>query len=117
MMDTKAEKPIGSRNLKSEKLIGTLNEFFSRNKEYGIEIYLENGITGSIIQTLCLPLKRIISYGKKDYKIMWNDKMNIILIPYDDVISCYEEKDKYNQQSVTVILKSGLLIEIECVGW
>ena len=115
-MDINEKMPIGSENLKSEKLIAVLNGFLSRNKEYGIEIYLKNGITGSIIQRLYIPTERTISYGKNNYKVMWADKMSEISIPYDDVISCHEEKDEYNQQSVTVILKGGWFIEIECVG-
>ena len=116
MVDMNEKMLISSENLKTEKLIAMLNEFFSRNKEYGIEIYLKNGITDSIIQRLYIPTGRTISYGKNDYKVMWSDKMSEISIPYDDVISCHEEKDEYNQQSITVILKGGLFIEIECVG-
>ena len=116
MTDTKAEKPIDIENLKSEKLIAVLNGFFDRNKEYGIEIYLKNGITGSFLQRLYVSTGRTISYGKNAYRVMWPDKLSEISIPYDDVISCHEEKDEYNQQSVTVILKGGLLIKLECVG-
>ena len=116
MIDTNGKTSIGSENLKSEKLITTLNGFLSRNKEYGIEIYLKNTITSTILQTLYVPIERTISYGKNGYKVMWDDKMSKISIPYDDAISCHEEKDGYNQQSVTVILKGGLLIVFECAG-
>ena len=42
--------------------------------------------------------------------------VNNILVPYDEVLDCYEERDEYNQQMVYVLLKNGMRIDFECVG-
>lgn len=42
--------------------------------------------------------------------------VNHIIIPFNEVLDCYEEKDEYNQQMVHVILKNGVTIYFECVG-
>lgn len=42
--------------------------------------------------------------------------VNHILVPYDEVLDCCEERDKYNQQIVRVIFKNGIIIDFECVG-
>lgn len=42
--------------------------------------------------------------------------VNHVMIPYDEVMDCYEERDEYNQQMVQVILKNGMMIYFECVG-
>lgn len=38
------------------------------------------------------------------------------MIPFDEVLDCYEEKDEYNQQMTHVIMKNGMKVYFECVG-
>ena len=38
------------------------------------------------------------------------------MIPFNEVLDGYEERDEYYQQIVHVILKNGVTICFECVG-
>jgi hypothetical protein len=102
----------------SEKLSKMLGDFLKRNRNYVIEVYFRNGITGNLI------VKMLISDGylkqEKEKCIVDKDVVGThgtqIILPYDEIMDCYEERDEYNQQTVYVILKNSMIIEFECCG-
>lgn len=103
-----------------EKVESILGGFLERNKDYAISGNISNGISGNPISDFQMTIDR--QYGSSAsvlyLKSNIGDIINVnnILIPYDEVLDCYEEKDEYNQQMVNVILKNGMRIDFECVG-
>lgn len=102
----------------TEKLTKMLGDFLERNKNYAIEIYFRNGITGNLI------VKMLISDGylkqEKEKCIIGGNIAELdceqIILPYNEIMDCYEERDEYNQQTVYVILKNSMIIEFERCG-
>ena len=103
-----------------ERVDKILGGFLERNKEYAISGNISNGISDNPISDFWITIDR--RYGSNESVLYL--KSNIgdiksvihILVPYDEVLDCYEEKDEYNQQMVHVILKNGMKIDFECVG-
>lgn len=103
--------------MNKEKFSKTLNDFLTRNEEYAIEIYLKNTDIDSIIGKFLAPIGRNYDQnGERGFKLSWNSGDNSLCVPHNEVIACYEEKDEYGSQTVHVILKCGVSIELECVG-
>jgi hypothetical protein len=101
-----------------EKMKKVLGNFLVRNKEYVIEIYLKNGITGNMIAKMLIA-KSHFKQEKEKCTVGGNITefgYPQIFLPYDEIMDCYEERDEYNQQSVHVILKNSMKIEFECCG-
>jgi hypothetical protein len=102
----------------NEKLTKMLGDFLERNKEYMVEVYFYDGVTGNMI-TNKLIVGGFLKEEKERYSIGGNIAEmhgNQIFLPYDEIMDCYEEKDKCIQQSVCVILKNGMKIKFECCG-
>lgn len=63
---------------------------------------------------------RTFKVGDKKFTFEWNNcydvMFNIFSVPYDEILTCYEEVDEYNQRTVYVLLKCGISIDFECVG-
>lgn len=103
-----------------EKVEGILGGFLERNKDYAISGKISNGISGNPISDFWMTIDR--QYGLNESVLYLKSNIgeiksfNHILIPYDEVLDCYEERDEYNQQTVNVILKNGMTIYFECVG-
>lgn len=103
-----------------ERVESILGGFLERNKDYAISGNISNGISGNPIFDFWMTIDR--QYGLNESVLylksnIWDIKsVNHIIIPYDEVLDCYEEKDEYNQQMVNVILKNGMTIYFECVG-
>ncbi len=102
-----------------EEVSKILSEFLDRNKYYAIEPYLKNDSTEAIIGRFVIPCKRnysSVANGKDGFRITWGVPQNGLLIPYNEVIACYEERDEYGLQIVHVTMKCGASIEFECCG-
>ena len=97
-----------------------LGGFLERNKEYAISGNISNGINGNPISNFLMAIDR--EYGSNESVLYLKSNIgdiknvNHILVPYDEVLDCYEERDEYGSQTVHVILKCGVSIEFECVG-
>lgn len=61
--------------------------------------------------------KFIIEWYKDDRTDV---RYNNFSLPYDEVMACYDEEDKYGELKISetaiVILKNGMKIDFECVG-
>lgn len=102
-----------------EKIEKIFSNFMDRNKEYAIHAYVKNGVTGNIIAGLTIPIDRTVKPDMEKYSLGWkvdSIECNDMVIPYDEIMDCYEDRDGYNSQTVVVILKNGMKIEFECVG-
>lgn len=103
-----------------EKVERILGGFLERNKDYAISGNISNGISGNPIFDFWMTIDR--QYGSNESVLYLKSNIgniksvNRIMIPFDEVLDCYEEKDEYNQQMVNVILKNGMTICFECVG-
>lgn len=103
-----------------EKVESILGGFLHRNKDYAISGNISNGISGNPISDFWMTIDRQFGSNESVLYLKSNigdiKSVNHILIPYDEVLDCYEERDEYNQQMVYVILKNGMRIDFECVG-
>ena len=103
-----------------EKIVSILGGFLERNKDYAISGNISNGISGNPISDFWMTVDR--QYGSNESVLYLKSSIgdiknvNHIIIPYDEVLDCYEDRDEYNQQMVHVILKNGVTIYFECVG-
>ncbi|MSS11757.1 hypothetical protein FYJ38_24430 [Clostridium sp. WB02_MRS01] len=96
-----------------------LIDFMNRNREYAIESYLKTESTEDIIGRFIIPCERSYNQntnGGDRFRITWGRPQNGLIIPYGDVIACYQEKDEYGSQTVHVIMMGGVTIDLECCG-
>lgn len=102
-----------------EKVEKILCGFFERNKDYAIHTYIRNGVTGDFMTRLLIPINRNVQSEEKKFLIDWkigNVECDNLVLPYNEIMECYEERDEYNQQTVHVILKNCMKFEFECCG-
>ena len=103
-----------------EKVENILGGFLERNKEYSVELYIDNAVANSRLGQVIITADRTFNADDEKLTLKWNISDNInfnkFSLQYDEIIACYEEADEYNQQIVHVILRNGIIIEFECVG-
>lgn len=109
-----------------EKVENILGGFLERNKEYVIELCINNAVTNSNIGKLFIASDRIYNADDKRLTLKWNKDENYdvgynnLSIPYDEVMACYKETDKYDNlkisETAVVILKNGMEFDFGCVG-
>lgn len=109
-----------------EKVENILGGFLERNKEYVIELCINNAVTNSNIGKLFIASDRICSADDKKFTLKWDKdenydvRYNDFSILYDEIMACYEEIDKENNikilESVVVILKNGMAFNFGCCG-
>ena len=103
-----------------EKVIKTLGEFLDRNKEYIVEVYISNPVTKHIIGKMYAATDRVFKTDDKGFTLEWDNRQGIVFnnfsVPYDEILACYDETDKYDQQMIFVILKCGVSIDFGCCG-
>lgn len=109
-----------------EKVESTLGGFLERNKDYAIELYINNAVTNSNIEKIFIASDRIYSTDDKKLTLKWDKdenydvRYNELSILYDEIMSCYDEIDKENNlkisESVVVILKNGMAFNFGCCG-
>lgn len=103
-----------------EKVIKTLGDFLERNKDYTIEVYMSNLSTNSILGQMYITDECSFKTDDKKVTLEWDNRHGVVLnnisLSYDEILSCYEEVDEYNQQTIHVILKCGISIDFGCCG-
>ncbi|TGY94986.1 hypothetical protein E5329_16965 [Petralouisia muris] len=83
-----------------EKAESILGGFLERNKEYAVELYINNAVANSNIGKIFIASDRIYSADDKKFTLKWNKdenydvRCNVFSIPYDEIVKCYEEVDK-----------------------
>lgn len=109
-----------------EKVENILGGFLQRNKDYAVELYISNAVTNSTMGKIFITSDRIYHADDKKFTLKWNKdanydvRYNDFLIPYDEIMTCYEEVDKDDNlkisETATVILKNGMEFSFGCVG-
>ena len=103
-----------------EKVDKILGGFLERNKEYAVELYIDNAITNSRLGQVIMTADWTFKADDEKLTLEWNIGTNInfnkFSIQYDEIIACYDEIDKYDQQMVYVVLKNGMTIDFGCIG-
>ena len=107
-----------------ERVESILGGFLERNKDYAISGNISNGISGNPISDFWMTIDR--QYGLNESVLYLKSNIgdiksvNHIMIPYDEVMDCYEEKDKEDglkiSEIVVVIFKNGIKLEFCCIG-
>lgn len=106
-----------------EKIENILGSFQERNKNYAIEVYIRNGLTGNFMTRLLIPINRNVQLEEKRYLMDWkvdDAECNELSLLYDEIMDCYEERDEEDglkiAEKAVVILKNGMKFEFECSG-
>lgn len=109
-----------------EKVENILGGFLDRNKDYAIELYINNAVSNSNMGKIFITSDRIYETNDKKLTLEWNKdenydvRYNVFSIPYDEVMSCYEEVDKNDNlkisETAVVILKNGMEFNFGCIG-
>lgn len=109
-----------------EKAESILGGFLERNKEYAVELYINNAVANSNIGKIFIASDRIYSADDKKFTLKWNKdenydvRYNGFSIPYDEIMTCYEEVDKDNNliisETAVVIFKNGMEFSFNCIG-
>ena len=79
-----------------EKVESILGGFLERNKEYAVELYINNAVTNSNIGKNLIASDRIYKADDEKLILKWNKDQNYDVryndfsIPYDEVMACYE---------------------------
>lgn len=109
-----------------EKVENILGIFLDRNKDYAVELYINNANTNSSMGRIFVTSDRICKVNDKKFILEWNKdenydvRYNNFSIPYDEVMACYEETDEEDRLKITetavVILKNGMEFDFQCAG-
>lgn len=109
-----------------EKVENILGGFLERNKEYAIELYINNAVTNSNMGKIFITSDRIYETNDKKLTLKWNKdknydvRYNDFSIPYDEVMSYYGEIDKNDNLKISeiavVVLKNGMEFYFGCIG-
>ena len=109
-----------------EKVDNILGGFLERNKDYAVELYINNAVTNSNIGNIFIVPDRICNADDKKLTLKWNKdenydvRYNDVSIMYDEVMACYEKIDKEDNlkisETVVVILKNGMEFSFGCIG-
>lgn len=106
---------------KKERIDRIIGDFLSRNKDYAVEVYIRSNATDIIIGQIFVTTDRVFKNSDDSCTLEWDMincgvKFNRFTIPYNDVVVCFDETDGYNSQATSVIIKSGVSLNFECVG-
>lgn len=109
-----------------ERVLEILGRFLEGNRNYAVELYISNAVTNSSMGRIFVTSDRIYETNDKRFILKWDKdenydvRYNEFLIPYDEVMGCYEEVDKDDKlkisETVVVILKNGMEFNFGCVG-
>ena len=109
-----------------EKVESILGGFLDRNKDYAVELYINNAVADSSIGGIFVTSDRIYNADDKKFIIEWNKdenydvRYNNFSIPYGEVMARYEEVEKEDKLKITetavIILKNGMEFDFQCVG-
>ena len=102
-----------------QKVTEQLKDFFSRNRDYAVELDLKEIQTRTNIGTFSITMNRECSYKNDLLSISWKNNECIyeaFKIRYDDVSAIHEEQDEFGIETVHIDMKYGITIEFTCVG-
>lgn len=109
-----------------EKVNKTLGGFLDRNKKYAIEMCIKNAITNKGYGQIVITSDYIYEADDNIFRIKWNKdqycdvRYNEFSIPYDEIMSSYEEEDNMDNlkisETIIVILKNGIEFNFCCCG-
>lgn len=109
-----------------ERVENILGRFLHRNKDYAVELYASNAVTGNRIGQIFITSDRIYEADDKKFILKWNKddncdvRYNNFSVLYDEIMKCYETVDKEDElkisETVVVILKNGMEFDFECCG-
>ena len=109
-----------------EKVEKILGGFLDRDKNYAVELYINNAVTNNSIGRIFITSDRIYEADDKRFIIKWNKdenydvRYNEFSVPYDEIMKCYETVEKEDKlkitETVVVILKNGMEFDFGCVG-
>ncbi|NBH85985.1 hypothetical protein D7X88_17900 [bacterium C-53] len=109
-----------------EKVAKILGGFLERNKNYAVEIYINNVVKNSNIGKIFITSDSVYNADDKGFTLEWDKdenfdvRYNKFSIPYDEVVACYEETDQEDNLKISetaiVILKNGMEFDFECIG-
>lgn len=112
------ERTIYMNNTKRE-VAERLKDFFSRNRDYAVELDLKDIQTHTNIGIFTISMNRECSYEDDLLSLSWKNNECIyeaFKIRYDDVSAIHEEQDEFGIQTVRIDMKYGITIEFSCVG-
>jgi hypothetical protein len=109
-----------------EKVENILGGFLERNKDYAVELYINNAVANSNMGKIFITSDRIYETNDKRLTLKWSKdenydvRYNDFSIPYNEIMACYEEVDKDDNLKISetaiVILKNGMEFSFGCVG-
>ncbi len=109
-----------------EKAENILGGFLERNKDYAVELYINNAVANSNMGKIFITSDRIYETNDKRLTLKWSKdenydvRYNDFSIPYNEIMACYEEVDKDDNLKISetaiVILKNGMEFSFGCVG-
>ena len=109
-----------------EKVESILGGFLERNKDYAVELYINNAVANSNLGQIFITSDRICKVTDKKFILEWNKdenydvRYNGFSVPYDEVMACYEETEKEDKlkiaEAAVIILKKGMEFNFQCVG-
>lgn len=106
---------------KKERIDRIIEDFLLRNKDYAVEVYIRSNITDAIIGQIFVTTDRVFKGNDNSCSVEWDIDSGVkfnsrFVIPYDEVVICFEETDEYGSQTASVIMKCGVSLNFECVG-
>lgn len=103
-----------------ERVDKILGDFLERDRNYAVELYISNTVTDKRIGQMFITMDRTVKTDDDKFVIEWDNghdlKFNEFSLAYDEILTCYDESDVYNQQTVYVIFKNGIEFIFECIG-
>ena len=109
-----------------EKAANILGGFLDRNKDYAVELCINNAVTNSRIGHIFITSDRIYETNDKKITLKWNKdenydvRYNDFSVPYDEIMKCYKTVEKEDKlkiaESVIMILKNGMEFDFICSG-
>lgn len=105
-------------NIKQE-VAERLKDFFSRNRDYAVELDLKDIQTHTNIGIFSITMNRECAYEDDLLSLSWKNNECIyeaLKIRYGDVIAIQEEQDEFGIQTVLINMTYGISMEFICVG-
>lgn len=103
-----------------ERVDKVLGRFLEQNKDYAVEVYINNAVTSNRMGQVFITMDRTVKADEEKFRIKWNIGQDInfneFSFAYDEILACYDETDEYDQQTVYVIFKNGMEFIFECIG-
>ena len=103
-----------------ERVDKILGDFLQRNRNYAIEVYINNAVTSNRMGQMLITMDRTVKADDDKFRIKWNIDQDInfneFSFAYDEILVCHDKADEDNQQIVYVIFKNGMEFIFECIG-